>query len=258
LSTPSINTIPDAKSFIAPRLTIDGLDQKSSKTPKEVQKLAEDHMKRHYPLTEWVHIFTDGAHNPANGTSGFGVHCQLLQDKHHPLPLGSSLFDAEFAALARAAEMVAEAPNLPLGRRKAVIFSDNTAAIQSAASQINFRPQSIAFKKALVKSRSQNKTLEIQWIPSHSKKADALAKMGTKERPPPLPPEGISLNSTVQKIKIKIKEATAQSLAQEMSNHHWRKRSEKDQTETGPEASPQRNSDCEQGTTSCSYNLHQK
>jgi ribonuclease HI len=226
LSTPSINTIPDAKSSIAPRLTIDGLDQKSSKTPKEVQKLAEDHMKKHYPLTEWVHIFTDGAHNPANGTTGFGVHCQLLQDEHHPLPLGSSHFDAEFAALARAAEMVAEAPNLPLGRRKAVIFSDSIAAIQSATSQINLRPQSIAFKKALVKSRSQNKTLEIQWIPSHSKiwgneKADALAKMGTKERPPPLPPEGISLNSTVQKIKTKIKEATAQSLAQEMSNHHW-------------------------------------
>jgi hypothetical protein len=57
---------------------------------------------------------------------------------------------------ARAAEMVAEAPNLPLGKRKAVIFSDNTAAIQSATSQINFRPQS----KALVKSRSQNQILE--------------------------------------------------------------------------------------------------
>jgi hypothetical protein len=73
-------------------------------------------MKSHYPLTEWVHIFTDGAHNP-----GFGVHCQ--QDEHHPLPFGSSHFDAEFAALARAEEMVAEAPNLPLGRSKAVIFS---------------------------------------------------------------------------------------------------------------------------------------
>jgi ribonuclease HI len=123
---------------------------------------------------------------------------------------GSSHFDAEFTALAKAPEMVAKAPNLPLGRGKAVIFLNCIAAIQSATSQINFRPQSIAFKKALVKSRSQNKILEIQWVPSHSKiwgneKADALAKMGAKERPPPLPPEGISLNTTVQKVKTKIR-----------------------------------------------------
>jgi hypothetical protein len=30
-------------------------------------------------------------------------------------------------------------------------------------------------------------------------------KMGAKERPPPLPPEGVSLNSTIQKVKAKIK-----------------------------------------------------
>jgi hypothetical protein len=45
--------------------------------------------------------------------------------------------------------------------------------------------------------------------------------MGAKERPSPLPPEGVSLNSTVQKVKTKIKKAAAQRLTEEMSDHPW-------------------------------------
>jgi hypothetical protein len=46
--------------------------------------------------------------------------------------------------------------------------------------------------------------------------------MGTKERAPPLPPEGISLNSTIQKTKGRVKAAAAQRLEDEMNYHQWR------------------------------------
>jgi hypothetical protein len=53
--------------------------------------------------------------------------------------------------------------------------------------------------------------------------------MGAKERPPPLPPEGVYLNSRVQKVKTKIKKAAAKRLTEKMSNHSWEEEFKKKQ-----------------------------
>jgi hypothetical protein len=43
------------------------------KSQTELKLLTEDHMKKNYPLEEWVHVFTDGSQE--NGSNaGYWLH----------------------------------------------------------------------------------------------------------------------------------------------------------------------------------------
>jgi hypothetical protein len=143
---------------------------------------------------------------------------------------------------------LAETPNLPLGRKKAVIRSDSIAAIQFVASSINFKPKSVAFKKALVKTSSQEKTVKVQWNPSHSKilgndTADTR-QTGQQNALPHSSLQKVSHSAPASKNpKAKSKmQPTNNSSSKCSKNHGEKRRSKEDQTKTGLVASPRRNS----------------
>jgi hypothetical protein len=67
--------------------------------------VTENHLKKNYPLQEWVHVFTDGSQD--NGSnSGYGLHCIFFKESHAMEP-GLSTFDAEVKAIVRAVERIA-------------------------------------------------------------------------------------------------------------------------------------------------------
>ncbi|XP_059489242.1 uncharacterized protein LOC132204637 [Neocloeon triangulifer] len=210
--------------FLNPLLQIDQLGKKGEQPADLRQRLTEDHLAKHFPISNWVHIYTDGSLDNASGNTGFGLYCFAFQESH-PMPSGSSCFDAECAAIVRAAESILEQPTFPLNKTRFVILSDSKAAIQSIANITNYHPTSLNFKKALVKLREKNYELSLQWIPSHTnihgnELADALAKMGSKK--PPLKSNGLSLDAAKDKIRTKRK--TAVEAKHELQSRHkpWR------------------------------------
>jgi ribonuclease HI len=153
-----------------------------------------------------VHIFTDGSYDSVTNRTGYGIHCIFFEEAT-PMGAGETYFDAEVAAIARAAEKIAETPAFPLNKTKFVILSDSVSAIQFITQAANLHPKSLLFKNSLASLRQQNKLLEAQWIPSHCKimgneKADFLAKSATKAPQPPAAP------LSFKNVKTKIKSIT--------------------------------------------------
>jgi len=184
LSLPSRYTLPAEDSSITPNLEIEGIEKKEGKSQTELKLLSENHLKKKYPLEEWVHVFTDGSHD--NGSnSGYGLHCIFYEESHATEP-GLSTFDAKAKAIVRAVERIAETANFPLRTTKFVILTDSKAAIQSITKAQNCDELSLSFKQNLVMMIMQQKQLQLQWMISHYKilgieNVDALAKLRSKK-----------------------------------------------------------------------------
>jgi ribonuclease HI len=204
---PRPQALPDLSNQLSPVTKIDGMEKKASHTRLKTKQLAEAHLKKYYPLPNWVQIFTDGSHDEEKGRTGFGVSCTFFEEAK-PLSAGSTHFDAEVAAIVSAAEKVADSPHLPRNKTKFVILCDSISAAQFVTRADNLHPQALLFKNLLAALRRQNKTLELQWIPSHcdilgNEKADYLAKLAAKKTPPP--GGTISFNKAKNKIKSAMK-----------------------------------------------------
>jgi hypothetical protein len=113
LSLPSRYTLPEEDKSIIPNLDIEGIEKKEGKRQTELKLLTENHLKKSYPLEEWVHVFTDGSQD--NGSnSGYGLHCIFFEESHAMEP-GLSTFDAEVKAIVWAVERIAETANITWG-----------------------------------------------------------------------------------------------------------------------------------------------
>ncbi|XP_059477948.1 uncharacterized protein LOC132198144 [Neocloeon triangulifer] len=183
--TPSPFNMPDVSNQLEPALQIEGVEKKSNLQVTELQKKTDAHLKSNFPLSEWIHIYTDGSQDNSTQRAGYGVYCIFFEEST-PLPEGANHFDAETAAIARAAQKVAEQDRFPLNKKKFVILSDSTSAIQFVCQPANLHPDSLLFKNSLVRLRKKNHELALQWIPSHCQilgndKADFLAKAATKK-----------------------------------------------------------------------------
>jgi ribonuclease HI len=222
-SVPVPSALPTQKNKILPGLTIPQIDKKTNHTKKELKKLTEEHIKKHFPLQEWVHIFTDGSYDSTTKQAGYGIYC-LLFEEASPMSLNASAFDAEVAAIAHAAKKIADSQDLPLQKTKFVIFCDSISAIQYITQAANMHSDSLLFKKSLECIKEQNRQLELQWIPSHcdllgNDKADLLAKKGTKM--PPLPNGSMSFNTVKKKIKSAMKKIFAAQIEATAKQKTW-------------------------------------
>jgi ribonuclease HI len=181
------------------------------------------YVSKNYPLQEWVHVFTDGSQD--NGSnSGYGLHCIFFEESHAMEP-GLSTFDAEVKAIVRAVERIAETAIFPLRKTKFVILSDSKAAIQFITKAENYDELSLSFKQNLVMIGMQKKLLQLQWIPSHCKipgneKADALAKIGAKKKPPPS--SGVPYHSAKAWIKKKLRKFFGEHQETQIRERPWR------------------------------------
>jgi hypothetical protein len=111
---PSRYTLPAEDNSITPNLEIEGIERKEGKSQPELILLTKDHLKKNYPLEEWVYVFTDGSQE--NGSNaGYGLHCIFFQESHAMEP-GFCTFDAEVKAIARAVEQIAETVTSPRGK----------------------------------------------------------------------------------------------------------------------------------------------
>ncbi|XP_059488302.1 uncharacterized protein LOC132204072 [Neocloeon triangulifer] len=170
---------------------------------QELKNKTTEHLKKNFPLSEWVHVFTDGSQDKTTQRAGHGVYC-LFFEESTPMAEGASHFDAEVAAIARAAQKIAEVKNFPLNKTKFVILCDSISAMQFICQPANLHPDSLLFKISLVNLRARNHQLDLQWIPSHcqilgNEKADFLAKAGTKKICNQI--KALTFNNVKKKIK---------------------------------------------------------
>ena len=145
-----------------------------------LQQLALETIHTRYPEENWLHIYTDGSKMTDYANVGAGIHCKLFS---FYIPVGQhmSAYDGEIEAIRVALTQLA------LHTEKftnAVILSDSKAAIQSIAnSALPTSEETFNCQQILDQLASQDKTLMLQWIPSHCEiagndKADQLAKRG--------------------------------------------------------------------------------
>jgi hypothetical protein len=104
-------------------------------------------------------------------------------------------------------------------------LSDSKAAIQSITKAENCDELTLTFKQSLVMTRMQQKQLQLQWIPSHCKipgneKADALAKLGSKKKPPPS--SGLRYHSAKAWIRKKLKKFFGERQEMQIKEKSWR------------------------------------
>jgi len=183
-------------------------------------KLTEAHLKKHYPLTNWVHFFTDGSHDE-------GVFCTFFEEAK-PLSAGKET--------------------------KFVILCDSISAAQFVTRADNLHPQALLFKNFLTALRQHNKTLELQWIPNHcdilgNKKADYLAKLAAKKTPPP--GGTISFNKAKNKIKSAMKKVFKSTAEEAAKLKTWWEEVKRGPDKPGSEKRPLPSSDWPPATTAC-------
>jgi len=119
-----------------------------------------------HPEQYWLHIYTDGALTESNGKAGAGarIHCKLfsfyLTLGHHATQL-----DGELEAMNIAISQI-------VGRiesfKKAVIFSDSTAAIHSLTKADALSSKRVTEIYSSIKQlKGFQKDIKFQWVPSH-------------------------------------------------------------------------------------------
>jgi ribonuclease HI len=138
---------------------------------------------------------------------------------------GLSSFGAEVKAIVRAVEKIAGTANFSLRKTKFVILSDSKMAIQSITKAENCDELTLTFKQNLVMLRMQQKQLQLQWILSHCKipgneKADALAKLGSKKKPPLS--SSLPYHSAKAWIKKKLKKLFGECKDIQIKESSWR------------------------------------
>jgi len=152
-------------------LFVEGLEE-GVESLQTLKSLTEKHLEKNFPLSEWIYVFT--VESP--GGCGFGLHCLFFEEATQTFP-GATPVQAQVAAIARAAEKVAEKEVFPLRKSKFVVLSDSRHAILMAST--------VVLKKSLVSLQGQGKELQVQWIPSGCSfigkdRAQFLARMVSK------------------------------------------------------------------------------
>ena len=136
-----------------------------------------------------------------------------------------SSFGAEVKAIVSAVEKIAGRANFPLRKTKFFILSDSKVAIQCITKAENCDELALTFKQNLVMMRMQQKQLQLQWIPSHCKipgnvKANALAKLSSKKKPPPS--SSLPYHSAKAWIKKKLKKLFGERQEIQIKEKSWR------------------------------------
>jgi len=150
-------------------LFVEGLDEEGMDDLQTLKSLTEKHLEKNYPPSKWVYVFTVGSPDGC----GFGLHCLFFEEAAPTFP---GVLQAQVAAIARAAEKVAEKGVFPLSSTSNfVVLSDSRQAIHMATI-------SVSLKKSLAVLQGQGKELQVQWIPSGCKfigkdRAQFLARM---------------------------------------------------------------------------------
>jgi hypothetical protein len=87
-------------------------ERKEGRGQTELKLLTKDHLKKNYPLEEWVHVFTGGSQENVSN-AGYGLNCIFFEESYAMEPSLSS-FNAEVKEIVRAVEKIAGTANFPL------------------------------------------------------------------------------------------------------------------------------------------------
>jgi ribonuclease HI len=197
---------------------------KKKDTDQAVMKLAAlETIRKLYPEKDWLHIYTDGSHTDKNGNAGAGIHCKLFS---FCLTLGQQAthFDGELEAMNIALrELFSRIGSF----KKAVIFSDSTAAIRSLA-KVDAPPSNRVkeIHSSIKQLKGHHKDIKFQWVPSHcgvlgNEMADYLAKKGTEIRK--ISVCKLSFHSAKLRIKGNIQADLARYYATKGQHTPWNK-----------------------------------
>jgi hypothetical protein len=149
-------------------------NQTQPSTWPNIEQMASN-LKNHYPLSKWLHVFTEGTSN------AFAVHC-LYFEETCPNTSGDVL-DAQTRAVSRAVAKLAEGQfsHLPIGNF--VVFTQSRAAYQAVTG--NEHPCALVFKEAYHELMGRGMCLQLQWVPENcgllgQDRASFLARMAPK------------------------------------------------------------------------------
>ena len=176
--------------FLQNKMDLYGLDPQSVDKRSEVRwnhkfKINRDSFDgaaKHRRLSQ-LNVYTDGS--KIDGHTGAGVTVydgkKVIEDEHYKLPDGTTVFQAEVAAMAKAADLLLNRSNLEI--RFVKIFVDSQAAIRAVGN--NFISSNVVAMAIdnLNKLAEKAKSVSIVWIPAHkghegNERADGLAKLG--------------------------------------------------------------------------------
>lgn len=149
-----------------------------AKRTYNVSKLKEDTLKYMGQFSEFYKIYTDGSKDGEQIGSAFYDE-QTQGFMKFRITSNISIMTVELIAISEALSYIES-----LDHDKYVVFTDSRSSIQHLArctSTFRGRPIAYTVIKSLLKLKSQNKEVIIQWIPSHigivgNDKADFLAK----------------------------------------------------------------------------------
>ena len=136
-----------------------------------------------------VNVFTDGSKLDDQTGAGLVIYKGRREIEHewYKLPEGCTVFQAEVAAIAKAAQKLVQ---LQDGSIKYVkIFVDSQAAIQAIGNPYVTSKIVLSAIESLNELASSAKSVTVVWIPAHkghigNERADELAKKGTAENTP--------------------------------------------------------------------------
>ena len=160
-------------------------------------------------------VYTDGSRLDNQTGSGMVIYKggTVVTERSFRLPDGTTVFQAEVAAIAKAAEALCE---MGAGAAKFVkIFVDSQAAI-TAVGNMQVTSKTVAWAvESLNRLADKTESVTLVWIPAHrgyegNERADVLAKTGSKE------------SGTTNSLEIGIPTATLKSQVRECVYEEWR------------------------------------
>ncbi|GBM39260.1 hypothetical protein AVEN_185913-1 [Araneus ventricosus] len=155
---------------------VETIHKKRDVAPSTLRSLALEPIAARYPVTDWLHIFTDGFQFDCNFNVGAGVFSDL-SSFYAPVGFIGTAFDGELVAMRIALKQL-----LAIHHKfeNAVLLSDSQAAIQSISSfELPLTPE--ICQELLRTLTLKGKRIVLQWVPGHcglwvNEQADFLAK----------------------------------------------------------------------------------
>ena len=165
----------------------DSIEEVGTKTQvpmEQLTHLTQKYIEHHFPIGEWIRVYTDGSATEAVRNGGGGVYIEWPDgtSESHAIPTGlfSSNFRAEIAALEEAASILKNRSKT--SKYRVVLLTDTQSVLQALTSaKCPLTEQLLA---ALCQLHSIALTV-VHWIPGHSNisendQADSMAKEGAK------------------------------------------------------------------------------